>query len=154
MCYDLQKPINLLLQLNGATLLMIFLSVFLSCSQELEIRLSSQDGPLKKILALAKFIAPNTSSAGQKIIKDDIQSLEGKQKDLENRIQSAKQETETLLNSLLQSKCSTEKKEKFHLASGAKQVTSEGQASSEDSAALGKLKEGREIKAVSVLIAS
>ncbi|XP_054988523.1 nesprin-2 isoform X1 [Sorex araneus] len=113
--------------------------------QELEKRLSLQDGTLKKILALAKSIAPNTSSTGQKIIKDDIQSLEDKQKDLENRLQTAKQEAENCLNNILKSKRSTEKKEKFDVTSGAKQVTLDVQVSSGDSAGLGKVEEGQEI---------
>ncbi|XP_010601296.1 nesprin-2 isoform X1 [Fukomys damarensis] len=79
--------------------------------QDLESRLSSQDGTLKKILALAESVNPNTSTVGQKIIKDDIKSLKHKQKDLENRIEFAKQETENRLNSLLKSKCSTGKQE-------------------------------------------
>ncbi|XP_047397719.1 nesprin-2 isoform X2 [Sciurus carolinensis] len=93
--------------------------------QELESRLSLQDDTLKKISALAKSIKQNTSSVGQIIIKDDIKSLTCKQKDLENRIQSAKQETEDRLNSLLKLKSSTEKNEKFPLAGGQKQATSE-----------------------------
>lgn len=52
---------------------------------------------------------------GQKIIKDDIKSLKYKQKDLENRIESAKQETENGLNSILKSKSLTEKHVKFSL---------------------------------------
>ncbi|KAM5175710.1 nesprin-2 isoform 1-T2 [Callospermophilus lateralis] len=93
--------------------------------QELESRLSLQDGTLKKILALAKSIKQNTSSVGQIIIKDDIKSLTCKQKDLENRIESAKQETENYLNSLLKSKCSIEKNEKFPLPGRQRQATSE-----------------------------
>ncbi|KAM5273601.1 nesprin-2 [Ctenodactylus gundi] len=92
--------------------------------QELESSLILQDGSLKKILALANSIEQNTSSVGQKIIKDDIKSLKCKQKDLENRITSAKQETESHLNSLLKSERSTEKQEKFALPGGQEQATS------------------------------
>ncbi|XP_054546967.1 nesprin-2 isoform X3 [Talpa occidentalis] len=110
--------------------------------QELENRLSLQDGTLKKILALAKSIKQNTSSVGQKIIKEDIKSLKCKQKDLENRLQSAKQEAENCLNNILKSKCSTEKKEKFTLLGGGMEVTSDAQGSSQNSAAVEELKEG------------
>ncbi|XP_008564479.1 PREDICTED: nesprin-2 [Galeopterus variegatus] len=113
--------------------------------QDLEDRLRLEDGTLKKILVLAKSIKQNTSSVGQKIIKHDIKSLKYKQKDLENRLESAKQETENCLNSVLRSKCSTEKKEKFTLPSREKQATSDVQESSQDSAAVEKLEEDREI---------
>ncbi|XP_077909922.1 nesprin-2 isoform X1 [Halichoerus grypus] len=113
--------------------------------QELENRLHLQDGTLEKILALAKSIKQNTSSVGQKIIKDDIKSLKCKQKDLENRLESAKQETENYLNSILKSKRSTEQKEKFTLPGREKEVTSDVQESTQDSAALEKFGEDREI---------
>ncbi|KAG8511744.1 Nesprin-2, partial [Galemys pyrenaicus] len=110
--------------------------------QELENRLRLQDGTLKKILALAKSIKQNTSSMGQKIIKDDIKSLKCKQKDLENRLQSAKHETENCLNNILKSKCP---KEKFTLPGGGTEVTSDAQGSSWDSAAVEELEEDLEI---------
>ncbi|PNJ70701.1 SYNE2 isoform 5 [Pongo abelii] len=113
--------------------------------QELENRLSLQDGTLKKILALAKSVKQNTSSVGQKIIKDDIKSLKCKQKDLENSLESAKQEMECCLNSILKSKCSTEKKEKFTLPGREKQATSDVQESTQESAAVEKLEEDWEI---------
>ncbi|XP_036165466.1 nesprin-2 isoform X3 [Myotis myotis] len=112
--------------------------------QELENRLRLQDGPLEKILGLAKSIEQNTSSAGQKIIKEDIKSLKCKQKDLEHRLESAKQEMENYLNSILKSKCSTGKKEKFPLPGREKQVTSDVQESTQGSAAVEKLEEDLE----------
>uniref|UniRef100_A0A8C4MDW9 Spectrin repeat containing nuclear envelope protein 2 n=1 Tax=Equus asinus asinus TaxID=83772 RepID=A0A8C4MDW9_EQUAS len=117
--------------------------------QELEDRLSLQDGALETIVALAKSIKQNTSSAGQKIIKDDIKSLKCKQKDLENRLESAKQETENCLHSILKSKRSTEKKEKVSLAGGERQVTSAVQESTQNSAVVGELEEDGEINKVS-----
>ncbi|XP_025775123.1 nesprin-2 [Puma concolor] len=113
--------------------------------QELENRLSLQDGTLEKILALAKSIKKNTSSVGQKIIKDDIKSLKCKQKDLENRLESAKQETENCLHSILQSKRSTEQKEKFSLPGREEEVTCDVQESTQDSAVLEKLEQDWEI---------
>ncbi|XP_006864630.1 PREDICTED: nesprin-2 [Chrysochloris asiatica] len=71
--------------------------------QELQNRLSLQDGTLEEIEALAESIKQNTSSVGQKTIKDDITALRCKQKDVENRLESAKLETETCLISLLTS---------------------------------------------------
>ncbi|KAM7157907.1 nesprin-2 [Molossus nigricans] len=111
--------------------------------QELENRLRLQDGTLEKILGLAKSIKQNTSSVGQKIIKEDIKSLKCKQKDLENRLESAKQEMENDLNSILKSKCSTEKK-KVPLPGREKQVTSDVQESTQDAAAVEKLGEDSE----------
>lgn len=112
-------------------------------SQRLENSLRLQDGPLEKIFALAKSIKENTSSAGQKVIKEDIKSLKCKQKDLENRLESAKQEMEDCLNSILRSKCSAEKEEKFTPPGREEQVTSQ------DSAAGEKLEEDWEINTVS-----
>lgn len=118
-------------------------------SQELENRLRLQDGPLEKILGLAKSIEQNTSSAGQKIIKEDIKSLKCKQKDLEHRLESAKQEMENYLNSILKSECSTGKKEKFPLPGREKQVTSDVQESTQGSVAVEKLEEDLETNKVS-----
>ncbi|KAM6202620.1 nesprin-2 [Rhynchocyon petersi] len=109
--------------------------------QELEKRLHLQDSTLEKILASAESIKPNTSSAGQKIIKDDITSLKSKQKDLESRLESAKQEMEDCLNSILKSKCSSEKKEKFTTPGIEKQVTSDMLESTQELAAVEKLHE-------------
>ncbi|XP_040598842.1 nesprin-2 isoform X2 [Mesocricetus auratus] len=106
--------------------------------QELESGLRFQGGALKKASALAKSIKQNTSSAGQKIIKDDIKSLKCKQKDLENRIESAKRETENGLNSILQSKGSTEKHTKFSLPGGDMLATSDVPEPTRESAAAGE----------------
>ncbi|XP_023373370.1 nesprin-2 isoform X2 [Otolemur garnettii] len=113
--------------------------------QELEDRFHLHDDTLRKIFALAESIKQNTSSAGQKIIKDDIKSLKCKQKDLKKRLESAKQDTENYLNSILKSKCSTEKKEKFTLPGREKQTTSDVQESTQESGAVEKLDEGWEI---------
>ncbi|XP_042637078.1 nesprin-2 [Orycteropus afer afer] len=113
--------------------------------KELENRLSLQDGTLEKILALAESIKQNTSSVGQKIIKDDITSLKCKQKELENRLESTKQEMENCLNSILKSKCVTEKKEKCTQSGRENHVTSDMQQSTQDLAAVEKLEEDREI---------
>lgn len=83
------------------------------------------------------------------MIKDDIKSLKCKQKDLENRLESTKQEMEKCLNSILKSKCSTEKKAKFPLPGREEKVTSDVQESTEDSAAVEKLEEDWEINKVS-----
>lgn len=104
---------------------------------------------MEKILALAKSIKKNTSSVGQKIIKDDIKSLKCKQKDLENRLESAKQETENCLHSILQSKRSTEQKEKFSLPGREEEVTCDVQESTQDSAVLEKFEQDWEINKVS-----
>ncbi|XP_004370998.1 nesprin-2 [Trichechus manatus latirostris] len=117
--------------------------------QELENKLSLQDGTLENILALAESIKQNTSSVGQKIIKDDITSLKCKQKDLKNRLESAKQETENCLSSILKSRYSTEKKEKLTLPGREKQVTSDTQESTQNLAAVEKLEEDWEINKTS-----
>ncbi|XP_007638273.2 nesprin-2 isoform X3 [Cricetulus griseus] len=106
--------------------------------QELESGLRFQGGALKKASALAKSIKQNTSSAGQKIIKDDIKSLKCKQKDLEKRIESVKRETENGLNSILESKGSTEKHAKFPLPGGEMLATYDVPEPTQESAAAGK----------------
>ncbi|XP_053457239.1 nesprin-2 isoform X5 [Nycticebus coucang] len=113
--------------------------------QELENGFHLHDGTLRKIFALAESIKQNTSSVGQKIIKDEIKSLKCKQKDLKKGLESAKQETENYLNSILKSKCSTEKKEKFTLPGREKQTTSDVQESTQESGVVEKLDEGWEI---------
>ncbi|XP_028644877.1 nesprin-2-like [Grammomys surdaster] len=112
--------------------------------QGLENRLRFQGGALKKASALAKSIKQNTSSVGQKIIKDDIKSLKSKQKDLENRIESAKQESENGLNSILKSKISTEKYVKFSLPGEEMPATSEVPKPTQELAAVGELGGARE----------
>ncbi|XP_051051966.1 nesprin-2 [Phodopus roborovskii] len=106
--------------------------------QELESGLRFQGGALKKASALAKSIKQNTSSAGQKIIKDDIKSLKCKQKDLENRIESAKREMENGLNSILQFKGLTEKHANFSLPGGEMLATSDVPEPTQESAAAGE----------------
>ncbi|XP_051003413.1 nesprin-2 [Acomys russatus] len=106
--------------------------------QELESRLRFQGGALKKASVLAKSIKQNTSSVGQKIIKDDIKSLKSKQKDLENRIEAAKRETENGLNNILKSKGSTEKHVKCSLPGGETLATSAVPEPTQESAAVGK----------------
>ncbi|XP_037066520.1 nesprin-2 isoform X2 [Peromyscus leucopus] len=105
--------------------------------QELESGLGCQGGALKKASALAKSIKQNTSSVGQKIIKDDIESLKYKQKNLQNRIESAKRETENGLNSVLQSKSSAEKQAEFSPPGGEMLATSDVPEPTQESAAVG-----------------
>ncbi|XP_063118254.1 nesprin-2 isoform X7 [Rattus norvegicus] len=112
--------------------------------QELESRLCFQGSALKKASALAKSIKQNTSSVGQKIIKDDIKSLKYKQKDLENRIKTAKQETENGLNSILKSKSSAEKHVKFSLPAEEMLATCDVPEPTRESAAVGESQGGRE----------
>ncbi|XP_038193388.1 nesprin-2 isoform X4 [Arvicola amphibius] len=112
--------------------------------QELECGLRCQGGMLKAASALANSIKQNTSSAGKKIIKDDIKSLKYKQKDLENRIESAKRDTENGLNSILQSKGSTEKHAKSSLPGGEMLGTSDAPKPTQESAAVGESEGTRE----------
>ncbi|XP_069888116.1 nesprin-2 isoform X2 [Dipodomys merriami] len=123
--------------------------------QELESTLNLQDEPLKKILTLAKSIKQNTSSVGQKMIDDDLQSLEHKQKGLEKRIEFAKQETESCLNRLLRSESLTEKPEEFSPSSGEWKGTSDEPGTTNGSAVMEKLEEdwdGNENSAVEMVL--
>lgn len=68
---------------------------------------------------------------------------------MERRLESAKQEMENYLNSVLKSKCSAGKKEKFPQPGREKQVTSDAHESSQGSAAVEKLEEDVETNKVS-----
>ncbi|XP_075387998.1 nesprin-2 isoform X2 [Tenrec ecaudatus] len=81
--------------------------------QDLEARLSLQNGAFEKISTLSESIKQNTSWVGQKTIEDALSSLKGKQEELEKRLSSAKQEAEKWLPSSLQSKCATDGQEQW-----------------------------------------
>nr|XP_021491241.1 nesprin-2-like [Meriones unguiculatus] len=106
--------------------------------QALEGRLRLQGSTWKKASALAKSIKHNTSLVGQKMIKDDMKALKCKQKDLENRIEAAKHESEKSLNNILQSKGSTEKHAKFSLPGGEALAASSVPEPTQKSAAVGE----------------
>lgn len=86
------------------------------------------------------------------MIKDDIESLKDKQKDLEDRIESAKQETGNNLNSILKSESSTEKHVKFSLPGEEMPATSEVPKPTQESAAVGESGGDQETNTVSAMI--
>ncbi|XP_068947829.1 nesprin-2 [Petaurus breviceps papuanus] len=109
--------------------------------QELEALLNLKSDTLEKILALAESVKQNSSSVGQKIIKDETDSLKCKHKDLENRLESVKQETENSFNNILKSKSEMKKKEKIAVKKKEEQVSSGTQDSIQESVTVEKLKE-------------
>ncbi|XP_058511514.1 nesprin-2 isoform X4 [Ochotona princeps] len=113
--------------------------------EELENQLRLQDDTLDKISALAKSVKQNTSSVGQKMIQDDVEALQRKQKDLGSRIESAKEETESCLNNMLRWKHSTEEEEKFPLPGGEQKEGEEEEEEEEEAAAVEKWEEDQEM---------
>uniref|UniRef100_A0A4X2LQP5 Nesprin-2 n=1 Tax=Vombatus ursinus TaxID=29139 RepID=A0A4X2LQP5_VOMUR len=119
--------------------------------QELEALLNLKGDTLEKILALAESIKQNSSSMGQKIIKDETDSLKCKHKDLENRLESVKQETENSFNNILKSKSEMKKKEKIAMKKREEQVSCGTQDSIQGSITVEKLEERWEVNKVKEL---
>ncbi|XP_056666845.1 nesprin-2 isoform X2 [Monodelphis domestica] len=119
--------------------------------QELEALLNLKGDTLEKILVLAESIKQNSSSVGQKTIKDETDSLKYKYKNLENRLESVKEETENSFNSILKSKSEIKKKEETAMKKREEQVSSDTQDSIHESITVEKLKERGEVKKVGEL---
>ncbi|XP_054017708.1 nesprin-2 [Dryobates pubescens] len=66
--------------------------------------LSGCEETLKKILALAETVKQNTSSPGQKFIKDEIETLQNKHRSLEKRLENVRQKEENIFSEALESK--------------------------------------------------
>uniref|UniRef100_K7E389 Spectrin repeat containing nuclear envelope protein 2 n=1 Tax=Monodelphis domestica TaxID=13616 RepID=K7E389_MONDO len=118
--------------------------------QELEALLNLKGDTLEKILVLAESIKQNSSSVGQKTIKDETDSLKYKYKNLENRLESVKEETENSFNSILKSKSEIKKKEETAMKKREEQVSSDTQDSIHESITVEKLKERGEVKKVNI----
>ncbi|KAM6311325.1 nesprin-2 [Aegotheles albertisi] len=73
-------------------------------SQEQQAPLSQCENMLKKILVLAETVKQNTSSPGQKFIKDEIETLQSKYKSLEERLENVKQKEENIFSEALELK--------------------------------------------------
>ncbi|XP_067151183.1 nesprin-2 [Apteryx mantelli] len=73
-------------------------------SQEQQAPLSRCEDTLKKILVLAETVKQNTSSPGQKFIKDEIETLQSEHRSLEKRLENVKQNDENILSEALELK--------------------------------------------------
>uniref|UniRef100_A0A672UCE7 Spectrin repeat containing nuclear envelope protein 2 n=1 Tax=Strigops habroptila TaxID=2489341 RepID=A0A672UCE7_STRHB len=73
-------------------------------SQEQQGPLSQCEDTLKKILVLAETIKQNTSSPGQKFIKDEIEILQSEHRSLEERLENVKQKKENIFSGALELK--------------------------------------------------
>ncbi|XP_064515447.1 nesprin-2 isoform X2 [Pseudopipra pipra] len=73
-------------------------------SQEQQGPLSQYEDTLKKILVLAETVKQNTSSAGQKFIKDEIETLQSEHRSLEERLENVKQKKENIFSEALELK--------------------------------------------------
>lgn len=59
---------------------------------------------MKKILILAETVKQNTSSPGQKFIKDEIETLQSEHRSLEERLENVKQKEENIFSEVLELK--------------------------------------------------
>ncbi|XP_065491709.1 nesprin-2 isoform X3 [Caloenas nicobarica] len=73
-------------------------------SQERQGPLSQCEDTLKKILVLAETVKQNTSSPGQKFIKDEIETLQSEHRSLEERLENVKQKDENIFSEALELK--------------------------------------------------
>ncbi|XP_063189611.1 nesprin-2 isoform X1 [Chroicocephalus ridibundus] len=73
-------------------------------SQEQQAPLSQWEDTLKKILVLAETVKQNTSSPGQKFIKDEIETLQSEHRSLEERLENVKQKEESIFSKVLELK--------------------------------------------------
>ncbi|XP_010138785.1 PREDICTED: nesprin-2-like, partial [Buceros rhinoceros silvestris] len=75
-----------------------------SKSQKQQGPLSRCEDTLKKILVLAETVKQNTSSPGQKFIKDEIETLQSEHRSLEERLENVKQKEENIFSEVLELK--------------------------------------------------
>ncbi|XP_075359887.1 nesprin-2 isoform X2 [Mycteria americana] len=73
-------------------------------SQEQQAPLRRCEDTLKKILVLAETVKQNTSSPGQKFIKDEIETLQSEHRSLEERLENVKQKEENIFSEALELK--------------------------------------------------
>ncbi|XP_009068906.1 PREDICTED: nesprin-2-like, partial [Acanthisitta chloris] len=73
-------------------------------SQEQQGPLSRCEDTLRKILVLAETVKQNTSSPGQKFIKDEIETLQSEHRSLEERLEHVKEKKENIFSEALELK--------------------------------------------------
>uniref|UniRef100_A0A8B9G878 Spectrin repeat containing nuclear envelope protein 2 n=1 Tax=Amazona collaria TaxID=241587 RepID=A0A8B9G878_9PSIT len=135
-------------------------------SNKMFLYLKEQQGPLsrckdtlKKILILAETIKQNTSSPGQKFIKNEIETLQNEHRNLEERLENVKQKKENISSGAL------EFKDEFGTEIGMKdkantmlkretQITSDTPVAAEESPTVLELKEPSEKCDVSIFVDS
>ncbi|XP_010221465.1 PREDICTED: nesprin-2 [Tinamus guttatus] len=118
-------------------------------SQEQQAPLSQCEDTLKKILVLAETVKQNTSSPGQKFIKDEIETLQSEHRSLEKRLENVKQKDENILSEALELKDVIAEEIQVEDKADPKremQVTFATLAAVEESPKAAELKEGLEIQ--------
>lgn len=78
--------------------------MFSLCLKEQQAPLSRCEDTLNKILVLAETVKQNTSSPGQKFIKDEIETLQREHRSLEERLENVKQKEENICSEALELK--------------------------------------------------
>uniref|UniRef100_A0A663F6D7 Spectrin repeat containing nuclear envelope protein 2 n=1 Tax=Aquila chrysaetos chrysaetos TaxID=223781 RepID=A0A663F6D7_AQUCH len=81
-----------------------FNKMFSSGLKEQQGPLSRCEDMLKEILVLAETVKQNTSSPGQKFIKDEIETLQSEHRSLEERLENVKQKEENTFSEALELK--------------------------------------------------
>uniref|UniRef100_A0A8C8E8W0 Spectrin repeat containing nuclear envelope protein 2 n=1 Tax=Otus sunia TaxID=257818 RepID=A0A8C8E8W0_9STRI len=84
--------------------LVLFNKMFSLCLKEQQGPLSQCEDTLKKILVLAETVKQNTSSPGQKFIKDEIETLQIEHRSLEERLENVKEKEKNIFSETLELK--------------------------------------------------
>lgn len=133
--------------------------MFSSGLKEQQGPLSQCEDMLKEILVLAETVKQNTSSPGQKFIKDEIETLQSEHRSLEERLENVKQkEVNTFSEALelkdefvneiqMEDKADTMLKREI-------QITSDTPVAAEEGPAAVELKEPLEMHDVSIFVDS
>lgn len=133
--------------------------MFSLCLKEQQGPLSQCEDMLKKILVLAETVKQNTSSPGQKFIKDEIETLESEHRSLEERLENVKQKDENIFSEALELKdeFGNEIKKEDKADTMLKreiEITSDTPVAAEESPTAVELKEPLEMHDVSVFVDS
>uniref|UniRef100_A0A8C0F7Z5 Spectrin repeat containing nuclear envelope protein 2 n=1 Tax=Bubo bubo TaxID=30461 RepID=A0A8C0F7Z5_BUBBB len=139
--------------------LVLFNKMFSLCLKEQQGPLSRCEDTLKKILVLAETVKQNTSSPGQKFIKDEIETLQIEHRSLEERLKNVKEKEKNIFSEAL------ELKDEFgnEIQRGDKadtmlkreiQITSDTPVAAEESHTAVELKEPLEMHDVSIFVDS
>uniref|UniRef100_A0A663F3C4 Spectrin repeat containing nuclear envelope protein 2 n=1 Tax=Aquila chrysaetos chrysaetos TaxID=223781 RepID=A0A663F3C4_AQUCH len=136
-----------------------FNKMFSSGLKEQQGPLSRCEDMLKEILVLAETVKQNTSSPGQKFIKDEIETLQSEHRSLEERLENVKQKEENTFSEALELKdefvneIQMEHKADTMLKREI-QITSDTPVAAEEGPAAVELKEPLEMHDVSIFVDS
>lgn len=133
--------------------------MFSLCLKEQQGPLSQCENTLQKILVLAETVKQNTSSPGQKFIKDEIETLQSEHRSLEERLENVKQKDENIFSEALELKDEFGNEIKMEdkadtVLKREMEITSDTPVAAEESPTAVELKEPLEMHDVSVFVDS